>query len=338
MPYQSMTDQSPLAAIVQHSAADAAIATINEEGFYDSRRQIQPYGPNSLAIPITEEPTAFEPLEICEQSSPQWRVNTLDERLQVAGLTARERSNVPNSWAVLGEIILGDFSECPKATVVGRELLALHGNAHTVLSLNAITGPHREPDVTLIAGKGQTETVHIEHGTAYALDLAKVMFSPGNKAERKRMGNIVSPDETVFDMFAGIGYFTLPMARAGASVIATERNPNAAQFLAKNVALNEVTSAVQWYRTDCRALRPRADRIVMGHYDAIEYLDEAMMAILPDGVIHLHAVVEREDRWSKIHSRLESASGDRSTNIFDRRVVKSHSPGMDHVVCDIRVD
>ncbi len=135
------------------------------------------------------------------------------------------------------------------------------------------------------------------------------MFSPGNKAERARMGDIVAADERVLDMFAGIGYFTLPMARAGAQVTAVERNPTAFRFLVENVMLNDVDERVHPYRADCRDVVPgfaeeaRADRIVMGYYEASapraedsrappdashEYLDSALDALTPGGVLHMH--------------------------------------------------
>jgi tRNA wybutosine-synthesizing protein 3 len=36
------------------------------------------------------------------------------------------------------------------------------------------------------------------------------MFSWGNLSEKLRMGNLECKDEVIVDLFAGIGYFTLP--------------------------------------------------------------------------------------------------------------------------------
>lgn len=332
-----MNDIQALAAIVQKANADVAIELAKQEGCYDSERRIRSHGPETLEIPVTAHPKEFDPVGVCTQSAPDWRVNTLDDRLRIAGFSADERAAVPNSWAIIGEVIVGSFATCPRPARVGRELLDLHGQTHTVVSIDAINGPHREPKTSIVAGAGETETIHTEHGTKYALDVARVMFSPGNKAERKRMGEVVDPNEMVFDMFAGIGYFTLPMARAGATIVATERNPFAARFLAENVALNAVGDRVTWYRNDCRAIRPRADRIVMGYYDAPEYLDTALIAIRPGGIIHLHAVVPNKDRWGELSTVIDESRAPAETEIISRRVVKSHSPGMDHVVCDIRI-
>ena len=90
---------------------------------------------------------------------------------------------------------------------------------------------HKAVGEALLKLHGETETVHVEHGTRYALDLSTVMFSPGNEAERARIGEIVESGERVFDAFAGVGYFALPMARAGAEVTAAELDPEAYRLL-----------------------------------------------------------------------------------------------------------
>lgn len=50
-----------------------------------------------------------------------------------------------------------------------------------------------------------------QHGIKYSLDVTRCMFSSGNVTERARMGRQACKDQVVVDLFAGIGYFTLPM-------------------------------------------------------------------------------------------------------------------------------
>ncbi|MDX1745639.1 MAG: class I SAM-dependent methyltransferase family protein, partial [Halobacteriales archaeon] len=188
------------------------------------------------------------------------------------------------------------------------------------------------------AGEGRTETVHNEHGVAYALDLAKVMFSPGNQAERVRMGRVVSPGERVFDMFAGIGYFALPMAVAGARVTAAEINPTAFTYLLENRERNDVVDRISASLTDCRTLRPTVDRVVMGHYDAPDYLDAAVRALRPGGVLHCHAAVRLDHRDAPL-DRLEQVTETtgRSLESTTIRTVKTTGQRWEHVVLDATV-
>ncbi|EFW93774.1 methyltransferase [Haladaptatus paucihalophilus DX253] len=330
-----------LAVLVAKPRAEATIAELEAEGVYDDARKVSEHDDELVELPVTARPTETRFEEIVEQSDPEIRHTDLDSLLRERGWSDDDIDRAPKSWAVVGSVILVQFDDCPRPEEVGEELLALHGEAETVLSRGGISGEHREPDVSVVAGSGDTETVHTEHGTKYALDLREVMFAPGNQRERSRMGDVVSPDERVFDMFAGIGYFTLPMARAGANVTAVERNPASFKFLVENAMLNDVPDRIDAYRADCREMADvRVERVVMGYYDAHEYLDTALAALEPGGVVHMHETTPENRLWERPVSRLESAAHEhgRDVEILDTRRVKSHSEGVWHVVVDARVE
>ena len=318
-----------------------------------------------MAVPVTDPPSSVEVREVVQQVGEP-RLRTLEDHLRQRGWSDEELDAAPSSWAVVGSVVLVDVGDTPRPEEVGQALLALHGEADTVLSRGGISGAHREPDVAVLAGEGDTETVHTEHGTQYGLDLAEVMFSPGNKAERARMGEIVregegvrtsessdsangdaasSEGEHVLDMFAGIGYFTLPMARAGAQVTAVERNPTAFRYLVENVRRNGVDDRVRPYRADCRDVvaglgeAETVDRVMMGYYEAHEYLDAALEALRPGGVVHMHEATPEALVFDRPVERLEAAAADadRSVEVLETRTVKGYSEGVDHVVVDARI-
>ena len=88
------------------------------------------------------------------------------------------------------------------------------------------------------------EVCHREGGYSYSLDPRKVMFAQGNRGEKVRMARLVREGHAgarVADMFAGIGYFTIPMAGSGAQVHAMEINPVAFAYLEQNIAKNGLT-------------------------------------------------------------------------------------------------
>ncbi|MDG5777934.1 class I SAM-dependent methyltransferase family protein [Haloarculaceae archaeon H-GB2-1] len=338
-----------LGAVVEKPRAEVAIEQLRSEGVYDEERRVREFGSDTVALPVTEPPSETAVLNVVEVRADR-RLRSLADHLADRGWTDDELDAAPGSWAVIGTVVLVDIGDAPRPEEVGEALLELHGEADTVLARGAISGAHREPDVEVVAGSGDTETVHVEHGTKYALDLADVMFSPGNKAERARMAEAVSEGERVLDMFAGIGYFTLPMARAGASVTAVERNPASFRYLVENVQLNDVTAQVQAYRADCRDVTAdlSVERIVMGYYEASEpsedghgwrYLDHALDALESDGVVHMHEATPNGLVFERPIERLTAAAEarGRAVEILDTHRVKGYSEGVSHVVVDARV-
>ncbi len=359
---------APLAAIVEKPRAETAIESLRAEGVYDDTRRVRENGVDRVALPVTEPPAETAVREVVRQLEPESRNPALEDLLAERGWSEADLESAPGSWAVIGSVILVTVPEgCPDETELGDALLEVHGEADSVLADEGIAndgaaGTHREPKTRLIAGQRDTETIHTEHGTRYGLDPARVMFSPGNQAERARMGEIASDDERVFDMFAGIGYFTLPMARAGSRVTATEINPTAFRYLLENAVLNDVGDRVDAYMTDCRDLAGEieADRVVMGYYgssdgtagedeaadhgtrtdEAADFLPTALEALSPGGVVHYHEATPESLLWDRPIERLEAAADEagRGLEVLEKRRVKSHSAGVAHVVVDARFE
>ena len=330
-------NEQPVAAAVSPTAVDETIAQLKDAGYYDSDRRIRQAEDGAIELPVTEQPPFIEETCMRHQTNPPRRVRTLQDRLRERGLSSDECARAPSSWAVIGSIVVASFADGITESVVGDALLDLHGNAHTVLEVTRITDSMRQPETRVIAGRGETHTIHSEGGTVYELDLDEVMFSPGNQAERQLMGTTVEPGERVYDMFAGIGYFTLPMARAGAQVVAVDRNPTAITYLRRNRRHNDVESRVEVRQGDCRSHCPTVDRVMMGHFDAPDYLDVAIKAVEPEGTIHVHSIAPTDDPWSPLEVTLDTTIEDVDWSVSDRRIIKSHSPGLEHVVCDVQV-
>jgi len=338
-----------LAALVPKPAAERAERELSALGVYDDARGIEAYDEERVALPVLgtdpaeREGTvdAVAAVEAVVEHDLPSREKTLADRLRARGWSEADIDAVPGSWAVIGTVLVADFDGCPRPGEVGEALLELHGEADTVLDRGPVTGRTRSPTVTVVAGAGDTETVHTEYGTRYALDLAETMFSPGNKAERARMGDVTGPDERVFDMFAGVGYFALPMARAGAEVVAAELDPGTYQYLVENAVLNDVTDRFRAVRADCRDVELDAvDRVVMGHYDAYERLRAGVAALRPGGTMHLHEATPEAELPDRPAERLRAAAAeaDREAEVVAVREVKSYAEGVQHVVVDAIIE
>ena len=247
--------------------------------------------------------------------------------------------HVPRRYERIGDVLLLKLPEIGG----GRERIAAAYadvlRAKSVVSDHGVRGPWREPDVEVLFG-GETETVHLEDGVRFRLDVARTMFSSGNVAERMRMGRVVRPGETVVDLFAGIGYFALPMAVHGrpARVVACEVNPAAFAYLEANVRLNCAWS-VEPRLGDCREVAPpnAADRIVMGLLRGKPYLDVAMRTAKHACVLHYHEAVPVEDvpdgPWSRVEAAAHRAK--RRAELLAVHRIKSYAPRVAHVVLDV---
>ncbi|HII98991.1 MAG TPA: SAM-dependent methyltransferase [Methanoregula sp.] len=179
------------------------------------------------------------------------------------------------------------------------------------------------------------ETRHRESGYVYHLDPSKVMFSQGNRTEKSRIAQLIrqgNTTERVADMFAGVGYFTIPMAGAGARVHAMEINPVACGYLQRNAVENRLADRITVSPGDCRNLLDGIyDRIVMGHFDATGMLTIALRHVRPGSTIHLHAIEGPED---SVRAIVESAGFSCGIRVHK---VKKYRPHAWHVVHDITI-
>jgi tRNA wybutosine-synthesizing protein 2 len=286
-------------------------------------------------------------LKIISQERPEFyeRPPELAELL-ADDISPGERELLPRGWSILGRVVIVKIEpriEHLKGEI-GGALLDIYPRCSTVLLDRGIEGQFREPSREVIAGPSHTETVHREDGVVFKLDPMRTMFSPGNLRERMRMGRL-GAGETVVDMFAGIGYFTLPMAvhSRPKRIVAIEINPVAYGYLVENVRLNHVEGIVEPVLGDCASLAPKgvADRVVMGYVGTTnQYLDAGIGALRPAGVLHYHQTVPEWLYPQMLEEDLAKAAkrAGRSLKIDRCAKVKKYSPGMVHAVVDARVE
>ena len=219
--------------------------------------------------------------------------------------------------------------------------LARKHNVKTIMQVDHIQGTKREPVYKILYGS-ETETINKENKCLFKLDLAKVMWSKGNTNERLRIAKLVNDDETVIDMFAGIGYFSIPIGvhSNAREVISIEINPNSYYYLNENIKLNKcknVTSVLG----DCLVETPKfkADRILMGYVKTTHhYLKVAIDSLNKGGIIHYHETVPEKLIETRPISRIKQAAGDRDVELLKINKIKKYAPGVDHIVIDALID
>ncbi|WMW25256.1 class I SAM-dependent methyltransferase family protein [Methanolobus sediminis] len=316
-----------------------------ESGRLDPHRKIKLIDTEQrlLEIPVTEDIEGFETfLQEDAEFYNKWQ--SLEDILR-KGISAEELNKLPSGWHIIGEIIVITIDPAIDhlKQMIAEALLRMYPSCNTVVRDLGISGQFRLPKRELLIGNN-TETINKEHGCLFKLDVTKVMFSKGNLHEKKLMSKI-GTHETIVDMFAGIGYFTIPMAvhAKPEKIVAIEINPESYGYLKENIFLNKVENIVEARNGDCAEVTPKgiADRVLMGYVNTTHhYLDSGIAALKPEGgIIHYHETTPESMVFSRPIERIQDAAlkAEKKVEILDCRKIKKYSPGVWHVVVDARI-
>ena len=208
-------------------------------------------------------------------------------------------------------------------------------------------GPMRQSHAEILLGSHGWVN-HKENGIRYVFDASKVMFSSGNITERRRMGNLDAAGDVVVDLFAGIGYYTLPiLVNTGALIVhACEMNPDSIDGLTKGLVANMMMQRCHIHQGDNRQtalkLEGIADRVLLGLLPSSTYAWELAFNCLKEegGIIHVHMNVEQQnlDDGTFVKETLKSFEEMGSeVKLLHLEDVKSYAPRVRHVVLDIEV-
>lgn len=304
-----------------------------------------------------------------------------DAKKEGIALNDLQVQTLPSNKQKIGDILIVSIPDSlsHKKNEIGKLFLKMDSNARLVLNDSGIFGPFRIPRREIIASREElktdfesnkkpdsklnsnsnsnsksisqtnlksilTETVHKENGCLFKLDVSKIMFSKGNLAE-KRLLTADCKDEVIVDMFAGIGYFSIPIAvhSKPKRIIAIELNPVSYGYLCDNIRLNGLESIVEPICGDCLTNTPEyiADRVLMGYVGTThDYLEAGIKAVKKEGgLLHYHETVHEKDFPNRAISRIRDAAQNcnRKAVILESRKIKKYSPGVYHVVTDAKI-
>lgn len=160
--------------------------------------------------------------------------------------------NIPDGYEIIGEIAIVSI---PSSAILYQKeittvILNRRPSVKTILNkVGKYAGMHRVPRFHALYGT-DTKTEHQEYGFRYKLDILTVYFSTKLASERIRIASLISPEESIFIPFAGIGPYAIPVAKRGAQVIGVEINPDACVWMKSNIVLNNVLNNIQIIRGD----------------------------------------------------------------------------------------
>ena len=233
-----------------------------------------------------------------------------------------------------GFYMVGDIAiiHGEKPTTSEVEEIAGYRHPRGILWIASLKDLTRTPDTELLWGEAG-EVCHRENTYSYIFDPRKVMFSQGNREEKMRVAEMVRSGighERVADMFAGIGYFSVPLAGAGARVHSMEINPVAFGYLVRSIDANNLSGRITPSLGDSwRLLSGTYDRIVMGHFDAATMLPAALQHATAGTTIHVHSIGTIEER---VRALAEGAGFSATIHVHK---VKKYGPRAWHMVQDL---
>ncbi len=260
-----------------------------------------------------------------------------------------------HSYDVIGDVaIIHSWRESGRSLrALSRAIVESHRNVKTVLVQSGpVQGKFRTRKLRHTMGERKTNTIHREAGCVFSVDLAKCYFSPRLSYERLRIASKVKSDETIVNMFAGVGCFSILIAKESptSKIYSVDLNPTAVKYMCENVKVNGVYGRVIPILGDSKDivtthLQHVADRVLMPLLDkALEYLPAALIALKRDGGwIHYydseHASKD-EDPVEKARFRVANRLHDLKADFIIPfgRIVRTIGPNWYQLALDIRVN
>ena len=266
-------------------------------------------------------------------------------------LSSDEVSQVYSAFDQIGDIVIIKIPNelVPKKKFIADTILAHVKSAKAVFAqVSPVRGDYRVRNLEFIAGENRTITEYKEHGCRFRVDVAKTYFSPRLSTERLRIANMVGEGETIVNMFAGVGTYSILMARMNKTckVYSIDSNAVAAELCEANAKLNKVQDRVVSIHGDAGEvikdkLAGQADRVLMPLPEsAKEFVDSAVLALKKKGVVHYFIHIRADNKKTSKNLGLQDAHKAfvKYNHIVQQvRVVRGVGPRIYQIVADVLV-
>jgi tRNA (guanine37-N1)-methyltransferase len=264
-------------------------------------------------------------------------------------LSEQESQELISSFDQIGDIIIVRIPDSllSKKKIIGETLLKQVKIAKSVFyQASAVEGDFRTRNLEILAGDNKTETEYKEFGCKFIVDVENAFFSPRLSTERERISNLVQNGETVVNMFAGVGMFSIMIAKKKkCTVYSIDINPIAAKLCEKNIKSNKLVGNIVSINGDAlqiiqEQLQNKSDRTLMLLPErSDEFLESAINATKNGGIIHY---------YSHIHADKKSDAGKLSeehylqispvkSEILGSKIVRAVGPRYYQTVVDIKI-
>lgn len=270
-------------------------------------------------------------------------------------LEPKELDEIFSSYDIIGNIIIIKIpnSLIPKKKIIGDILLGNIPNIRSVYMQNtSVSGEYRLRGLELIAGSEKYLTIYREHGCPFLVNVATSYFSPRLSTERLRISKLVSKGESILNLFAGVGTFSILIAkRASVPVYSIDSNLDAYILSLLNTKLNKVgdrhfsihDNAANILLNTCKTYSSfidKFDRILMPLPEyAFEFIDLAVKCLhIKGGYLHFFSHIKSENKSSVVENSEKNVC-----NLFAKyeyrinhtQIVRAVAPRLYQTVTDI---
>jgi len=269
-------------------------------------------------------------------------------------LRPNELELIYKSYDIVGDIAVIRVPEAlqPQSEIIAEAVMQTHKRVKSVwCQVGPVSGDLRLRELEWVAGEKRSETVHREHGCVFKVDIARCYFSPRLSYERIRIARQIQPGEVIVNMFAGVGCYSIIIAKhsEASKIFSIDINPAAVQYMRENVAINRVMERVLPLEGDARRiveerLQGVADRVLMPLPErAYEYLDCAVSALKPTGGWIHYYDFEHAGKGEKPVEKVKLKVAGKLENlgvkfeISSGRVVRATGPNWYQVVLEVKI-
>ncbi|MEM3606681.1 MAG: class I SAM-dependent methyltransferase family protein [Candidatus Bathyarchaeia archaeon] len=274
-------------------------------------------------------------------------------------LSKEEANAVIKGMDIIGDIAILKISSSleDKKTFLAEALLKEAPYIKTVFMQTSPTkGDYRLKELKWLAGEKKSVTIHKEYGCLFKVDVQKAFFSPRLSFERKRIAefvknNPVNSNETIINLFAGVGCFSILIAKFNplVKVFSVDLNPDAVEYMVENIFLNKLRGKVIAVLSEARHFvneffLNKADRVLMPLPEkAFEFLDISVSALKPSGgFIHYQDFIQSKEEKEALKKTEEKVSEKlKELNINFQfsggRIIKCIAPYKFQIALDIKV-
>jgi tRNA (guanine37-N1)-methyltransferase len=257
--------------------------------------------------------------------------------------------HLSSSFDVIGNIAIIKIPKelASKQELIGKQILKTMKNVTTVLRQSSdVQGEYRTRALELVYGEEKYETIYKESACLFKVNVKEVYFSPRLSTERERIASLVLNGERIFNMFAGIGTFSIIIAKRKECVIENvDKNPKAIELAIESLKLNrhlkgKVNPVLADAAVYAEAHKEVFDRIIMPLPERSgEFLEHAFRSAKDRAVVHYYVHVPQKQFEDKnwIHDHLSSIELIKKYDILNWKKVREVGPRYIQAVADLQV-